>query len=43
VKLLVDDDIDLAGVLAAASAAGPVRRFAFEPPTLSELFMEVVR
>ena len=26
-----------------ASAAGPVRRFAFQPPTLSELFMEVVR
>jgi ABC-2 type transport system ATP-binding protein len=43
VKLLVADDIDLAGVLAAASAAGPVRRFAFQPPTLSELFMEVVR
>ena len=43
VKLLVADDIDLAGVLAAASAAGPVRRFAFQPPTLSELFMEVVQ
>ena len=43
VKLLVADDIDLARVLAAASAAGPVRRFAFQPPTLSELFMEVVR
>jgi hypothetical protein len=43
VKLLVADNVDLAGVLAAASAAGPVRRFAFQPPTLSELFMEVVR
>jgi ABC-2 type transport system ATP-binding protein len=43
VKLLVADDIDLAGVLAAASAAGPIRRFAFQPPTLSELFMEVVQ
>jgi len=43
VKLLVADDIDLAGVLAAASAAGPVRRFAFQPPSLSEIFMEVVR
>ena len=43
VKLLVADDVDLAGVLAAASAAGPVRRFAFQPPTLSELFMEVVQ
>ena len=43
VKLLVASDVDLAGVLATASAAGPVRRFAFQPPTLSELFMEVVR
>jgi len=43
VKLLVADDIDLERVLAAAAAAGPVRRFAFQPPTLSELFMEVVR
>jgi ABC-2 type transport system ATP-binding protein len=43
VKLLVADDIDLGGILAAASAAGPVRRFAFQPPTLSELFMEVVQ
>ncbi|HEX5824123.1 MAG TPA: ATP-binding cassette domain-containing protein [Candidatus Limnocylindrales bacterium] len=43
VKLLVADDVDLAGVLAAASAAGPVRRFSFQPPTLSELFMEVVQ
>jgi ABC-2 type transport system ATP-binding protein len=43
VRLLVADDVDLAAVLAAASAAGPVRRFAFQPPTLSELFMEMVR
>jgi ABC-2 type transport system ATP-binding protein len=43
VRLLVADDVDLSAVLAAASAAGPVRRFAFQPPTLSELFMEVVR
>jgi len=43
VKLLVGSDVDLAGMLAAASAAGPVRRFAFQPPTLSELFMEVVQ
>ena len=42
VKLLVASDVDLAGMLAAASAAGPVRRFAFQPPALSELFMEVV-
>ena len=31
------------GLLAAASAAGPVRRFAFQPPALSELFMEAVQ
>src|SRR6476619_311423 len=37
VKLLVASDVDLAATLAAASAAGPVRRFAFQPPTLSEL------
>jgi ABC-2 type transport system ATP-binding protein len=43
VKLLVASDVDLAGMLAAASATGPVRRFAFQPPTLSELFMEVVQ
>jgi ABC-2 type transport system ATP-binding protein len=42
VRLLVPADIDLAAALAAASAAGPVRRFTFQPPTLSELFMEAV-
>ncbi|HEX2755338.1 MAG TPA: ATP-binding cassette domain-containing protein [Candidatus Limnocylindrales bacterium] len=42
-RLLVPADVDLAAVLAAASAAGAVRRFAFQPPTLSEIFMEVVR
>ena len=42
-RLLVPVDVDLPGVLAAASAAGTVRRFAYQPPTLSELFMEVVR
>ncbi|HET9520418.1 MAG TPA: ATP-binding cassette domain-containing protein [Candidatus Limnocylindrales bacterium] len=43
VKLLVGPDVDLAAVLAAATAAGPVRRFAFQPPALSELFMEAVQ
>jgi ABC-2 type transport system ATP-binding protein len=43
VRLLVPVDADLAGLLAAASAAGPVRRFAFQPPALSELFMEAVQ
>ena len=43
VRLLVPVDADLSGLLAAASAAGPVRRFAFHPPALSELFMEAVQ
>jgi ABC-2 type transport system ATP-binding protein len=43
VRLLVPVDADLSGLLAAASAAGPVRRFAFQPPSLSELFMEAVQ
>ena len=43
VRLLAPADIDLSAVLAAASAAGEVRRFSFQPPSLSELFMEVVR
>jgi ABC-2 type transport system ATP-binding protein len=43
IRLLVGADADLAGLLAAATAAGPVRRFSFQPPALSELFMEVVK
>jgi ABC-2 type transport system ATP-binding protein len=42
VKLLVDERVDLSALLAAARSAGEVRRFAFEPPRLSELFMEAV-
>ena len=42
VKLLVDEDVDLDALLAAARAAGEVRRFSYEPPKLSELFMEAV-
>ena len=42
VKLLVDRDVDLAGLLARARAAGEVRTFSYEPPRLSELFMEAV-
>jgi ABC-2 type transport system ATP-binding protein len=42
VKVLVDEDVDLDAILAAATAAGEVRRFSFEPPRLSELFMEAV-
>jgi ABC-2 type transport system ATP-binding protein len=43
VRLLVGADADLAGLLAGATAAGPVRRFSFQPPALSELFMEAVQ
>ena len=43
VRLLVGADADLSGLLSAASAAGPVRRFSFQPPALSELFMEAVQ
>lgn len=42
VKLLVDEDVALDALLAAATSAGEVRRFSFEPPRLSELFMEAV-
>jgi ABC-2 type transport system ATP-binding protein len=42
VRLLVDETVDLDRLLAAARAAGEVRRFSYEPPKLSELFMEAV-
>ena len=42
VKLLVQRDVDLDGLLARARAAGEVRTFSYEPPKLSELFMEAV-
>jgi ABC-2 type transport system ATP-binding protein len=42
VKLLVAADVDLDAMLARARAAGEVRTFAYEPPKLSELFMEAV-
>ncbi len=42
VRLLVDDSIDLQAVLERATRSGRIRRFAFEPPALSELFMEAV-
>jgi len=42
VKLLVDRDVDLDALLALAKSAGTVRRFAYQPPKLSELFMEAV-
>lgn len=42
VKLLVADTLDLDGLLARARAAGEVRRFVYQPPQLSELFVEAV-
>ena len=42
VKALVSDGAELGDLLAAASKAGEVRRFAYGPPRLSELFMEAV-
>jgi ABC-2 type transport system ATP-binding protein len=42
VKLLVRDDVDLDAILARAREAGEVRTFAYQPPRLSELFMEAV-
>jgi ABC-2 type transport system ATP-binding protein len=42
VKLLVRDDVDLDAMLARASSAGEVRTFSYQPPKLSELFMEAV-
>jgi ABC-2 type transport system ATP-binding protein len=42
VKLLADETTELDGLLAAARSAGDVRRFVYEPPRLSELFMEAV-
>jgi ABC-2 type transport system ATP-binding protein len=41
-KLLVDERVDLDALLAMARSAGIVRRFAYGPPRLSELFMEYV-
>jgi ABC-2 type transport system ATP-binding protein len=41
-KLLVDDSVDLDDLLTRARAAGEIRRFAYQPPRLSELFMEAV-
>jgi ABC-2 type transport system ATP-binding protein len=42
VRLLVDRSVDLDELLARARAAGELRTFAYQPPKLSELFMEAV-
>ncbi|MDH5293449.1 MAG: ATP-binding cassette domain-containing protein [Acidimicrobiia bacterium] len=41
-RLRVDRDTDLASVVAAASHATDIVSFAYEPPTLSELFRQAV-
>ena len=41
-RLLVDERVDLASILARAQAAGEVRRFTFEAPHLSEIFMGLI-
>ena len=43
IRLLVDESVDLPSVLALAARSGAVRRFSFEPPALSELFMQAVQ
>ena len=43
VQLSVGRDVDPASVLALAQRAGHVVHFAYEPPTLPELFVEAVR
>jgi len=42
VRLLVADTLDLPATLAQAGRAGTIRRFSFEPPALSDLFMEAI-
>jgi ABC-2 type transport system ATP-binding protein len=42
VRLVLDETVDLDALLSAAQAAGEVRRFAYQPPTLSDIFRELV-
>jgi ABC-2 type transport system ATP-binding protein len=42
VRLRIDRDVDLGTIAAGASEAGELVSFAYEPPTLSELFREAV-
>jgi len=41
-RLLVDDSVPLDELLTAARSAGELRKFSYQPPRLSELFMEAV-
>jgi ABC-type uncharacterized transport system ATPase subunit len=42
VRVLVDATVDLDEVLAGARRVGEVTRFSFEPPSLTDLFLEAV-
>jgi len=42
VRVLVDASTDLDQILASARKAGEVTRFSFEPPSLTDLFLEAV-
>ena len=42
VRVLVDASTDLERILADARAAGDVTRFSFEPPSLTDLFLDAV-
>ncbi len=41
-RVLVDASVDLDGILASARRAGEVTAFSFEPPSLTDLFLEAV-
>ncbi len=43
VRLRVPPDVDLEAVLRDAKAAGEITRFAYQPPTLSDVFREAVQ
>jgi ABC-2 type transport system ATP-binding protein len=42
VRVLVDATVDLGEILAGARRVGEVTRFSFEPPSLTDLFLEAV-
>ncbi len=42
-RLLVSDTVDLGALLERAGRGGRIRRFSYQPPALSELFMEAVQ
>lgn len=41
-RVLVDASVDLAEILASARRVGEVTTFSFEPPSLTDLFLEAV-